>query len=965
MHYFCRFWVLIAFTFSYYGSPGQEKFVAISGKVLEAGTRKPVPFANVQLQSGSSGTASNVEGEFLFKIPERLRKDTLVISCVGYRTCKKLVHPENVFETIVLEPAAMELKEVTVNSEGGLELLKRVLAKIPENYDTTDHRLTAFYRENIRLGDFQLSFNEAVLDIHKTFKTDKKTLNDQIRVIKGRKKKIDYAADPQLYHWIGGISNGARGSLGNDLVKYRMANFNPFNPKNYRYYDYEYGEIIHEADRDLIVLNILPKKNSRKALFRLKLFIDEISLVIVKYDFDLTEAGVNYVSRKDKGLPYLIMSTVVGATCDYYRFQISVTYKQYEQKWYVNTITRRLEILMSSKKRKMVDRPWLTETDFMVTDINTRDVAPITQGDIGKSEMSMGHLIGNNVDEAFWEHYNILKPVIPDSLKIKPIMWDTLRDTPTDTVSVKPSKRVSNRKNGFTRADTLRGRLSPLRSCYDVTFYHLDVAVNMDQHSLKGSNTIRFKVLDPFRVMQVDLYANMKIEKVLLSGRPLEYTREHDAVFIHFPEALKKGSQSEIIIFYEGIPKIPDWSVPMNGGVLWDKDEQGNAWAQVVCQGSGASLWWPNKDHLSDEPDSMKIWITVPARFTEISNGRLIRKTQLPGEQTRYEWFVSYPINNYNVTFNIGMYAHYSDLYIKEDTLTIDYYVMAYNLGKARSMFRQVKPMLDCFERSFGKYPFPRDGFTLVESLYPMEHQSGVCIGKITEQNSGDTNPLLWHESAHEWWGNAISCKDMADLWFHEAFATYAEALMVESLMGKDAATKYINDLQGGVKNAEPIIGVHDVNHIFYDIGDMYEKGCLMLNTFRHVLNDDTLWFTLLRDIQQRFRHVTLSSDELVAYINQRTAHDYTYFFDQYLKRITLPTLEIALKEEGTNLIVKYRWQMVAQEFRMPVQITTATDRYDVIYPVPEWKTITLKNMTADHFEVAEDKFFIEVKEVE
>jgi aminopeptidase N len=361
----------------------------------------------------------------------------------------------------------------------------------------------------------------------------------------------------------------------------------------------------------------------------------------------------------------------------------------------------------------------------------------------------------------------------------------------------------------------------------------------------------------------------------------------------------------------------------------------------------------------------MKIWITVPSRFTEISNGRLIRKTQLQGEQTRYEWFVSYPINNYNVTFNIGMYTHYRDLYMAGDTLTIDYYVMPYNLERARSMFAQVKPMLDCFEKHFGKYPFRRDGFTLVESLYPMEHQSGVCIGKITQQNSGDTNPLLWHESAHEWWGNAISCQDMADLWIHEAFATYAEALMIESLMGKDAAIKFISDLQPNVKNREPVIGVYDVNHIFYDIGDMYGKGCLMLNTFRHVLNDDKLWFALLHGIQQHFRYKTITSDQLIAYINHYTGNDYTYFFDQYLKHTTLPKLKITLKEAGTDLTVKYRWQATVEGFRMPVLVTTAADQYNLIYPVQEWNTVTLKHMTADEFEVDEDRFFIEVEEVE
>lgn len=402
----------------------------------------------------------------------------------------------------------------------------------------------------------------------------------------------------------------------------------------------------------------------------------------------------------------------------------------------------------------------------------------------------------------------------------------------------------------------------------------------------------------------------------------------------------------------------------MNGGILWDKDDLGNPWAQVVCQGSGASLWWPNKDHLSDEPDSMRIWITVPDTFTEISNGRLQRKTPMASGKTRYEWLVSYPINNYNATFNIGKYTHFSDRYMGGDTFTIDYYVMPYNLKRAASLFKQVKPMLTCYERCFGPYPFPRDGFTLVESLYPMEHQSGICIGRITEQTSTGINMTLWHESAHEWWGNSISCKDMADLWIHEAFATYAESMMLECTYGKQTALMFLNEQKKEVKNREPVTGVYNVNDIFYDINDMYTKGSLMLNTFRSVLNDDTLWFDLLRHIQQHFRYKTLSADELVKYICDFTHRDYTYFFDQYLKYPGLPRLEIATKDKGNNLLVRYRWQSDVPDFRMPIRVTTAVDHFSFIYPGKEWKSMVLKNISADDFEVDENHFYIALEEI-
>lgn len=934
---------------------GQDRFRTISGKIIDAQSHRPIPYANIQLKSGSIGTASNSEGEFIFKIPEYQSRDTLLISCIGFNTLARALRSGESNIVISLEPAVLRLKEVTVTAETGLELLEKVIAKIPENYDTSKVQLTAFYRENIWLGDFELAFSEAVLDVHKIFKAEKKKPNDQFRIIKGRKKQIDFGSDGQFYFWMSGISNGVRGSFADDLVKYHRAKFSPFSPRNYKYYRYEYGGLIREGDRNLIVLDVLPKQNARKGILVLKLFIEEESLAIVKYDYRLSEAGVRFVSRQDNGVAYLIMSKLVKATRKYDKFQGTHTYKQFNNKWYLSTVMRHWEILVNSKKRNMVDRLWKADMDLIVTDINTDETKPIVADNIGENKSSVGSLIGGNDDPAFWENFNILKPVLSDSLKAGTLV-ELKRDSITSYKNFSP-----NRDEGFTRADTLRGKLTPLRTCYDVTFYHLDVAIDMDKQSIMGNNLIQFKVQEPFSQMQVDLYENMKIDRILFDGQQLGYTREHNAVFIDFPAVLKPGTQQKIKIFYSGIPKTPDWNIPMNGGVLWDKDSLGNPWAQMVCQGSGASLWWPNKDHQSDEPDSMKIWITVPSEFVEISNGRLMQKTTMPENQVRYEWNVSYPINNYNVTFNIGKYVHYSDTYISDDTLTFDYYVMPYNLDRSKKMFTQVKPMLECFEKNFGKYPFKRDGFTLVESIYPMEHQSGVCIGKINAENAGDTNPLLWHESAHEWWGNAITTKDIADMWIHEAFATYAEYLVIEDRFGKDMAYQAIQEQVEAVLNEQPVIGVYDVNNIYYDIGDMYSKGSLMLHTFRNVLNNDTLWVNLLRDIQKHFRYQTISSDQLVGYINLRTKTDFSYLFDQYLKFTTLPLLEIELKEKENDLQVKYRWKADVPGFRMPVKVTTAADHFDFIYPSPDWKTITIANLGVHEFEVNEEEFFIDV----
>jgi hypothetical protein len=950
----CRHFVLM---FVFISSTAQD-FITVRGKIVEAGTSKPIPFASIYLKAQSTGTSANELGEFIIKIEKQFAGDTLVISSIGYKNLKKVISTSSTYETIGLQAAVTELKAVTIRGESAFDLVKRVLANVPKIFDTTEYHMSAFYRENTWLGDDELLYNEGVLDLRKSFKVNIKNPTDQIRVVKSRKKKIDLGKGGVLYYFLAGPSNGARYAVGEDMIKYRNSEWSCLNPKNFRYYNYEYGGVLQDGERSLVVVNIFPKKKSRKGLFIMKAFINEAAGAFVRYDYHLTEAGVRKVERKDKGVGYAVASVAYGMSMDYHHFAIGCSYQMYNNKWYLASVSRHFEILVDSRKRKMDNTLWKSDILFQVTSIDTSNRSPITEGNIGDKNDRFGTLANDAYDGDFWENYNIIKTVVPDSLVQMVFAPDTLtRKTPV--VSREKPELYYNGKPSFTRADTLRGKLTPIRSCYDVTFYHLDAEVNLEEHSISGSNLIRFNVVEPFREIQVDLYADMQIDKILYNNKPLTFRREADAVFIRFPELVRH--RGEITIYYSGIPQTPDRSIPMHGGVFWDRDEAGNPWAQVVCQGSGASLWWPNKDHLSDEPDSMKIWITVPEAYTEISNGRLKKKTPLPKNKTRYEWYVSYPINNYNVTFSIGKYTHWRDYYVTDDTLTIDYYVMPYNRARADTLFAQTKLMLSGFEKYFGKYPFPRDGFTLVESIYPMEHQSGVCLGKITAENATSHNPLLWHESAHEWWGNAISCTDMADMWFHEAFATYAESLLVEQEFGEDQAEHFLREQQ--VSNKYPIVGVKDVNHIFYDINDMYGKGSIVLHTLRNVIDNDALWFNLLKEIQNEFRYKTLTSDQLIGFINTFTRRDFTSFFDHFLSTTVLPELHIRLEEKGADLVLQYRWERVDPSFKMPVKVTTATEGYTFIQPTRDWQTITLNNLDAADFEVDEDGFLIEVVE--
>jgi len=528
-------------------------------------------------------------------------------------------------------------------------------------------------------------------------------------------------------------------------------------------------------------------------------------------------------------------------------------------------------------------------------------------------------------------------------------------------------EHISNRANGFTRADSMQGMLTPIRTCYDVLFYDLNASIDLETKSVHGNTVIRFRTMAAFDSIQVDLYASMKIEKILFHDQELSYSRQYNAVYIRFPVPPAIGSIEEINIFYAGQPQIPEYAT-LKGGFFWFQNKNGNPWIESVCQGSGASLWWPCKDHLSDKPDSMKISITVPSGLTDLSNGRLMNKIDLPGHLTRFDWYVSYPINTYNVVVNIGNYAHFADTYIRgkdasagQDTLALNYYCMPYNLEKARQLFRNVKPMLTLYEKNFGPYPFEKDGFTLMESLYPMEHQGAVSIGPINNPvlsdkwDSADLFRTALHESAHEWWGNSITCSDYADLWIHEAFATYAEMLAYEFFSGKEAALKYLQDQHPG--NKEPIIGIYHVNN--FHLGDMYSKGCLMLNTLRNVIDDDSCWFGILKGIQEYFRYRSVTTEDIVGYFNQATKKDYTAFFDQYLRHAAIPELALTLQKDGQDLQVRYKWNTEVKGFDMPVKVTTGKNSFSFIYPTADWQSLKVQNMKTADFKVDRDDFYI------
>ena len=518
-------------------------------------------------------------------------------------------------------------------------------------------------------------------------------------------------------------------------------------------------------------------------------------------------------------------------------------------------------------------------------------------------------------------------------------------------------------QESFTRKDSLHGGLRIERTCYNVLRYDLNIKINPTEKFIVGYNDITFKVLENTTKLQLDLFENMSIDSIVLNQKKISYSREFDAVFLTIPMALAKDSEHKIRFYYSGKPIIAK-RAPWDGGFVFKKDTAGKDWVAVAVQGTGASLWYPCKDSQTDEPDNgATIKVAVPNGLMNVSNGRLIGQENLKNGYTRWDWEVKNPINNYDITVNIGDYVHFGETY---KGLDLNYYVLRENEAKAKVQFEQVKPMLDCFQSKFGTYPFVDDGYKLVESPYlAMEHQSAVAYGNgyVNGYLGGDLSGtgigmlfdyIIIHESGHEWFGNSITSKDIADMWIHEGFTMYAEVVYLECQYGYDKAMKYINGMQQNIRNDKPLIGPYGVNK--EGSNDMYPKGALFLNTLRHVLNDDAKWWQLLLNYAQNFRYQIIDTENVIAFFNQQTGKNLTPIFNEYLRYVGIPSLDLKLNK-GT---LQYRWRCNTTDFNMPVDIYIK-GKVVRLKPITKWKKSSLKIQKLKDITVLKDHFLITV----
>ncbi len=514
----------------------------------------------------------------------------------------------------------------------------------------------------------------------------------------------------------------------------------------------------------------------------------------------------------------------------------------------------------------------------------------------------------------------------------------------------------------FTHQDTLRGSITPERVWWDLKYYHLNVKVNPKDSTIVGSNKIRYTVLKEYKTMQIDLQEPMHIDKVVQDGKELTFKRDGNAFFIDLKASQIIGQSKELTVFFGGKPKVavrPPW----DGGITWRKDANGLDFIASSCQGLGASVWWPNKDHMYDEVEKMLISVNVPGNLTNVSNGRLQSvKKEKDGTRT-FNWYVSNPINNYGVNINVGDYVNFSEKYKGEKgNLDCSYYVLRDNVGKAKEQFKDVPRMIEAFEHWFGPYPFYEDSYKLVEAPYlGMEHQSSVTYGNGFKNGylGRDLSHSGWglkfdfiiiHESGHEWFANNVTYKDIADMWIHESFTNYGESLFVEYFYGKKAGYEYVRGVRKNIANDIPIIGKYNVNS--EGSGDMYYKGANMLHTLRQLVNDDEKWRSILRGLNNTFYHQTVTTEQIEKYLSIQSGIELQNFFDQYLRTTMVPTLEYYFTENHLS----YRWINCVTGFNMSVKINL-NGVEALLHPTTEIQD--LKTTTYQNNLVIDENFYV------
>lgn len=892
--------------------------------MIDAETKEAVPFSSVYILGESIGTITNENGDFQLNIPNQYWRDSLTVSHIGFHNFYGVVDDLPDQLTIELTEAIVDLDEVSVETKRltANEIFEKVIEKIvnERGYPSSDFRMVGFYREIHSSEGERTGALECAVEIYDDGITDKfkDIIIPQFRKVYDRQKNTDQFIETKEGH--------------NHLLLLLNGGINliPIG-KQYKSSIWKLPLEIEKVTyfNDQLVYLLSSKNYGRE----LKLYVDTEDYTVYKNELIVQvdeDDHDHYAWRKvnSKG-------EKCGAMIDHQGYE----YREIKGKLYPYYSFRRFDFRCYDLKEEKISAKSSFSTELLINKIDEG----VSISSVDKFKKKQG-LINRKepYDSAFWIYFNDIRDVsfgdelIDEIIDIQKKESNSLR-IERNRFTNRSLKIGDHPTLNFNRADTLFGSLSPLLSCYDVKHYDLSIDVDPEKEWISGTSEITFNMVESSNKLRIDLFEYLKINSILFDSQELKFTRDLDAIYVEFSTELDKDQLYTIEVNYEGHPLDPDFEL-WTSGFLWDEDGGGKPFLQSLCQGYGAKAWWSVKNHLSDEPDSADIHITVPEDLIAVSNGQLINQTNESGTAT-YHWKVRNPINNYNIAAHIGNYNLEEGVF---NEIPLSYYYLKSDSLLAKKNLQIVPRMLEVYEQYFGSYPFPEDGFKIVQSPYPMEHQSCVAVGKYFNDQ------LILHESAHEWWGNSVSVSDNSDIWVHEAFATYAESLYIEATLGYDLGQEYLNTRKSDIQNDYPLIGVRNVNHFHYRIEDKYFKGALMLNTLRHLIEDDSLWFSTLKGVQENFKQSFIDSELLIDYLNEKLGKDYSSFFDQYLTTVNIPILEIKVVNNGST----YRLVNVVDNFTLQLNTDDLELNAD-----SDWKSV--REISEDKIRQLESKYLI------
>jgi hypothetical protein len=935
-------------------SPGNAfpQGIKLTGKVIDKASREAIPFVNIADTQSKASTVADIYGDFSMNLTRE--NASIRISCMGYKPVLLTIDKGQIQLIIEMEQDIIQLQAVDVKPLDPVALVNEAMRKIPENYGIEWTAVSGYYHNFTLLDDKNLRYTEAFIDIYKPpfipHDSKRHVVGDSIDVREVRTKPSEF--DDWKIMMLTPWELGMHLLQGRDVARdFTSSVMSEGFVDSYRF---ELEDVVGFEGRPTYKIKLEPQKSKKNGIWHGHIYIDEQTMAFAKWDIR-SDRKLFRKLTSDAG--YIMATNLYKFHYKEGEWREAFQYKLAEGIWYLDEVNSGKHFIVNSRKREMDHIPLVQKLHYKTSEFIKNPILPdsgFLSHDLGRA----GKMFEAKYRPEFWRDFDKSRGILTDEKN-----YGMKNNFP----KYKPYQ--------FSRLDTLKGMLTPLRTAFDVGYYHLDVEVFPEKEEIQGSSLIRFKMLEQTEKIQIDLYSGMTIDSIVHRSKPLDFEREYDAVYVAFEEQLPKDNIEEIKVYFGGRPLDFDPLTPMFASFLWFTDDRGNPWMQAICQGYGASGWWPNKDHLSDEPDSVSISITNPSEFVAVSNGRLVEKLDLGNDKTKTTWHVSYPINNYNITLNIGKYDRITKTFSSlEGELEVEYNVMDNHRENVPGKFETTLRAINTFEKFFGPYPFPRDGIKFVETPHAMEHQSAVALGlgffqqreyeevekAMPNFEAGELpDQILLHEFAHEWWGNSVSCTDNAELWIHEAFATYAEAIFIEEQYGYGHALDYINAMKPSVKNQHPLIGKFGVNHIHYDIWDMYSKGALFLNTLRHVIDNDSLWFSILKGIPKDFKHQSITTGEVLEYFNLYTEKDFKPIFNQYLLLTEIPVLELE-KAEGGGTLLRYRWKASTEGFAMPISYSDDMGNSHWLFPNSTWQELDLGSLRIEDLHFHTDRFYIE-----